>query len=271
MKPIVKLLKLLKLYFFINGATHILILLITHLFPSLLCIKNQYLYHFIIGISTCLFPLLYLYLYEKKEIKNLIKYPSHFPLRTVCTLTAGCFMLVFLLLLHSIHKELGLITTRFPLKFNQKIDVLLNGLFYLSFLVPLKEELLFRVILQRILYNITKHNFFSIILTSLFFSLAHRDFPYLLFYFSMGYFLSSLYQKTEHIIYPILVHAMHNLSIVCSEYFIPDQLIHTMHGYLNPHLSIINRIVLTIACLLLIFFCLNYLAHIKKNLVYPNN
>lgn len=70
---------------------------------------------------------------------------------------------------------------------------------------PILEELVFRRVLFGSL-NQTTNFFFATAVSALVFALIHFDFTHLLLYFTTGFILAFLYQKTKSIITPIIAH-----------------------------------------------------------------
>lgn len=70
---------------------------------------------------------------------------------------------------------------------------------------PILEELVFRRVLFGSL-NQTTNFFFATAVSALVFALIHFDFTHLLLYFTTGFILAYLYQKTKSIITPIIAH-----------------------------------------------------------------
>ncbi len=88
--------------------------------------------------------------------------------------------------------------------------------FFVALLVgPVLEEVIYRGILYspyRKKYGPAK----AVIITSLFFTMAHYAFPSFLF----SLLLTTLYEKTESIIPPIIAHSIHNLLVIFSLLFL---------------------------------------------------
>lgn len=81
-----------------------------------------------------------------------------------------------------------------------------------TILAPFAEELFFR----GIIYNSFKKNGRrqAIILSSLIFSLFHREVFSLLPVFILGLYLAFLYERYKNILYPIFLHGLHNTFIL---------------------------------------------------------
>ncbi|QWH64051.1 CPBP family intramembrane metalloprotease (plasmid) [Bacillus mycoides] len=83
---------------------------------------------------------------------------------------------------------------------------------------PLVEELVFRYAA----INILIHKFnktWSIIISSLFFSIMHFDFPFIFGYFLIGLVLATVYVRTNRLMVSFCVHASMNLIVVTLQLF----------------------------------------------------
>ncbi|MGE6313609.1 CPBP family intramembrane glutamic endopeptidase [Bacillus cereus] len=83
---------------------------------------------------------------------------------------------------------------------------------------PLVEELVFRYAA----INILIHKFnktWSIIISSLFFSIMHFDFPFIFGYFLIGLVLAAVYVRTNRLMVSFCVHASMNLIVVTLQIF----------------------------------------------------
>ncbi len=78
---------------------------------------------------------------------------------------------------------------------------------------PILEELVFRRVLFGSL-NQTTNFFFATAISALVFALIHFDFTHLLLYFTTGFILAFLYQKTKSIITPIIAHICLNSYVM---------------------------------------------------------
>ncbi|OTY37022.1 CPBP family intramembrane metalloprotease [Bacillus thuringiensis serovar pingluonsis] len=80
-------------------------------------------------------------------------------------------------------------------------------------LAPLVEELVFRYAA----INILSHKFNKIgciVVSSLFFSIMHFDFPFVFGYFLIGLVLAAIYVRTNRLLVSFVVHASMNLIVV---------------------------------------------------------
>lgn len=85
-------------------------------------------------------------------------------------------------------------------------------------LAPLIEELVFRYATINILSR--KFNeIWCIIISSLFFSIMHFDFPFVFGYFLIGLVLSAIYVRTNRLLVSFFVHASMNLIVVILQIF----------------------------------------------------
>ncbi|EEM92671.1 Caax amino protease [Bacillus thuringiensis IBL 200] len=80
-------------------------------------------------------------------------------------------------------------------------------------LAPLVEEFVFRYATINILMSKFKHTW-SILISSLFFSIMHFDFPFIFGYFLIGVILALVYVRTNRLLVSFGVHASMNLIVV---------------------------------------------------------
>ncbi len=92
-------------------------------------------------------------------------------------------------------------------------------LFFTILLIPIVEELFFR----RYLYNYLKkknvRKVFSIIITSILFSMIHPTFPSLILSFFWGIILCTIYANTGSILFSITLHVGYNFFWATISYF----------------------------------------------------
>ncbi|HDR4483919.1 CPBP family intramembrane metalloprotease (plasmid) [Bacillus cereus] len=80
-------------------------------------------------------------------------------------------------------------------------------------LAPLVEEFVFRYAAINILMSKFKQTW-SILISSLFFSIMHFDFPFIFGYFLIGFVLAVVYVSTNRLLVSFVVHAIMNLIVV---------------------------------------------------------
>ncbi|HDR3652624.1 MULTISPECIES: CPBP family intramembrane glutamic endopeptidase [Bacillus cereus group] len=80
-------------------------------------------------------------------------------------------------------------------------------------LAPLVEEFVFRYVAINILTRRFTQTW-SILISSLFFSIMHFDFPFIFGYFLIGIVLAVVYVRTNRLLVSFFVHAIMNLIIV---------------------------------------------------------
>ena len=80
-------------------------------------------------------------------------------------------------------------------------------------LAPLVEEFVFRYAAINILTGKFKQTW-SILISSLFFSIMHFDFPFIFGYFLIGLVLAMVYVRTNRLLVSFFVHAIMNLIVV---------------------------------------------------------
>ncbi|MES5957254.1 CPBP family intramembrane metalloprotease [Bacillus fungorum] len=85
-------------------------------------------------------------------------------------------------------------------------------------LAPLVEEFVFRYAAINILTRKFKQTW-SILISSLFFSIMHFDFPFIFGYFLIGLVLAVVYVRTNRLLVSFVVHATMNLIIVILQIF----------------------------------------------------
>lgn len=80
-------------------------------------------------------------------------------------------------------------------------------------LAPLVEEFVFRYAAINILMSKFKQTW-SILISALFFSIMHFDFPFIFGYFLIGVILAVVYMRTNRLLVSFVVHASMNLIVV---------------------------------------------------------
>ncbi|KLA33970.1 CPBP family intramembrane metalloprotease [Bacillus cereus] len=85
-------------------------------------------------------------------------------------------------------------------------------------LAPLVEEFVFRYAAINILTQKFKQTW-SILISSLFFSIMHFDFPFVFGYFLIGVILAVVYMRTNRLLVSFVVHASMNLIVVILQIF----------------------------------------------------
>ncbi|HDR8483057.1 TPA: CPBP family intramembrane metalloprotease, partial [Bacillus cereus] len=85
-------------------------------------------------------------------------------------------------------------------------------------LAPLVEELVFRYAAINIL-NRKFNKIGCILISSVFFSIMHFDFPFVFGYFLIGLVLAAIYVRTNRLLVSFVIHATMNLIIVILQIF----------------------------------------------------
>lgn len=88
---------------------------------------------------------------------------------------------------------------------------------------PILEEIIFRKIIFGSLYNRMPF-FFAALISSLIFSVAHRELEHTILYAAMGFTFAFLYVKTKRIIVPIVAHVSMNTLVVLMQYVLADEI-----------------------------------------------
>lgn len=175
---------------------------------------------FLFGICDFIYVVILFFMF-KKEIKNgLIDLKNHFLERSLTSLQCWVIGCVFMTISSAI---IG-----FILKQNQSANeqlvresiklAPLYMLFTCSVVAPFFEEMVFR----RAFRGLIKNKTIFILLSGLCFGLLHvigsysspLDFLYVIPYGSMGFCFAYLYEKTNNISLPIIIHMLHNTILV---------------------------------------------------------
>ena len=128
-------------------------------------------------------------------------------------LVEGCFTKMF--------DVLGLESSSTPLPFDSVGWLFLN-LLLMGVVPAICEELLFRgVILQGLRERFSP--VVRVILTGLLFALMHQSVTQLFYPFILGCVLSVVMEKTNNLLYPILVHMFNNFTTLILYYFLQNQ------------------------------------------------
>ncbi len=126
-------------------------------------------------------------------------------------------------------EEKAKVMTQFFLQADTLNDLMLN-LLIIAFIPALGEELLFRGILQKMLYGIRKNQHFAIWLTAFVFSAVHFQFLTFLPRFLLGAMLGYLMVWSGNILLPIFAHFTNNALAVILSYGI-------QHGWINSNIE----------------------------------
>lgn len=211
--------------------------------------------HFMLRIILCCITLYYyLHLQKKKGIKDvLVPRANHYRL-TTGTILVQLIMTFALLLLSSIKETLWQPSVQPILHFSSRIDFLYRGIVEITCMAAILEELLFRGILEKLLNKMISIRLWITLISALTFSVMHGNMSHNLLYFAMGCFLSHLYHQTNHIIYPMMAHGLHNL---CATSIIYLKLDESLDLAINS-LTIVMRIMLAIGSLLAAYGYITY-------------
>ncbi|MDA2549627.1 CPBP family intramembrane metalloprotease [Bacillus cereus] len=180
---------------------------------------QQLLVHWeLIGFSLIL---IFVFLIYKKEAMNDSKLSIKFSRVSFGWILVGIVAVFFAQTIGSIlDKSIFHLTTQ-SVNTSSNIDsVAISPLALLSIVIlaPLVEELVFRYAAINILRR--KFNKIGCILvSSLFFSIMHFDFPFVFGYFLIGLVLAALYVRTNRLLVSFVVHATMNLIIVILQIF----------------------------------------------------
>ena len=92
-----------------------------------------------------------------------------------------------------------------------------------SVIGPILEEIVFRKIIFGSLHK-RLNFFFSALISSIIFALAHMEPQHILLYSAMGFTFAFLYVKTKHIIVPIFAHVAMNTLVVVIQSVYKDEI-----------------------------------------------
>ncbi|WP_162789980.1 CPBP family intramembrane glutamic endopeptidase [Cardinium endosymbiont of Sogatella furcifera] len=206
-------------------------------------------------IICCIAWRYYLHLQAKQGRKGVTKPCAHRYRWAIDTILVQLMMTFALILLSSIQKTLGHPSLQPALDFNNSIDFVCRGIVEITCLAAILEELLFRGVLEQLLRKITPSRLWITMISALAFSFMHCNMSNNLLYFVMGCFLSYLYHQTNHIIYPIIAHGLHNLCATSIIYLTLD----TRLALTINSLTIVTRTILTIGTLLVVYGYTTYI------------
>lgn len=138
------------------------------------------------------------------------------------------------------------------LKDQTPLDLLFN-LFMIAALPAFIEELFFRRVGLRLLYDSTGNVHVAIILSALLFSLIHGQFFYLIPLFLFGVALGYLALWSRSLWLPVLAHFTNNAFTLLATYFAGDEIAPSMEpDFGQPVLSFVVSILLSAAILVLL-------------------
>jgi len=100
------------------------------------------------------------------------------------------------------------------------LKMLLANLVVVAFLPAIGEELLFRGVIQKLLYRLKKSAHFAIWVSAFLFAILHQQIHTILPIMLIGGMLGYLYYWTNNIWIPILVHFTNNTLSLIIEYFV---------------------------------------------------
>ena len=92
-----------------------------------------------------------------------------------------------------------------------------------SVIGPILEEIVFRKIIFGSLHK-RLNFFFSALISSIIFALAHMEPQHILLYSAMGFTFAFLYVKTKHILVPIFAHVAMNTFVVVIQSVYKDEI-----------------------------------------------
>jgi hypothetical protein len=104
----------------------------------------------------------------------------------------------------------------------QGIGLLLIKLLVIAVLPAIAEELIFRGILLKKLYESSNNKHYAVLISSLIFAAVHIQPLVILPMFFLGCILGYLYTKTNNIIYSMIFHFLFNASTILLGYFFPE-------------------------------------------------
>ncbi|PFD04422.1 CPBP family intramembrane glutamic endopeptidase [Bacillus cereus] len=175
---------------------------------------QQLLVHWeLIGFSL---TLIIFFLIYRKELMKDTKLSITLSRRTFVWILVG-IILVFLgqMVGSLLDKSIFQLTTQSANTSSTVADAAISPMALISIvlLAPLVEEFVFRYAAINILMSKFKKTW-SIIISSLFFSIIHFDFPFIFGYFLIGIILAVVYMRTNRLLVSFVVHASMNLIVV---------------------------------------------------------
>jgi len=175
---------------------------------------QQLLVHWeLIGFSL---TLIIFFLIYRKELMKDTKLSITLSRRTFVWILVG-IILVFLgqMVGSLLDKSIFQLTTQSANTSSIVADAAISPMALISIvlLAPLVEEFVFRYAAINILMSKFKKTW-SIIISSLFFSIIHFDFPIIFGYFLIGIILAVVYMRTNRLLVSFVVHASMNLIVV---------------------------------------------------------
>jgi len=143
--------------------------------------------------------------------------------------------------------------TQFAFLKDQTVLDLFFNLFMMAALPAFCEELFFRRVGLRLLYDITDNSHVSIAISALLFAMIHGQFYYLLPLFLFGLALGYLALWSRSLWLPVLAHFVNNAFTLLAAYFAGDELTPGMDpDYGMPVMSFVISILLSAAILVLL-------------------
>ncbi|MDX5320802.1 MAG: CPBP family intramembrane metalloprotease [Bacteroidota bacterium] len=135
---------------------------------------------------------------------------------------------------------------------NQSFLDLLFNLFMMAALPAFAEELFFRRVGMRILYDITRNAHVSIVISALLFAVVHGQFFYLIPLFLFGLVLGYLALWSRSLWLPVLAHFTNNALTLMLSYFYPNLGAEQEMDFGMPLLSFVVASLISVGILLLL-------------------
>lgn len=219
MKPFIALLQFFRLCLMAIGILCVLMSCLTRLMlyahPDINPRAILYMQQMLMRVVMLLLALVYLHVYKKKRIKSFFKPISCH--RMAAAVGLQVLMFLFLLLWNRLnHARLSDPVQDPPLDSTWYFGVW--GMLLTLLVGALGEEFIFRAILQRLFQALIGKTWIAILLSTLLFAGYHMQSQYMDHYLIMGCFLGLLYHSTDNLIYPVVVHILHNLGVILIEY-----------------------------------------------------
>lgn len=169
-------------------------------------------------LTQMVFALLYVFYQKANRISfsaSKINFKKTKPLTAILSALVGIIcVLGFVLLIEVVFGKMFISWGLEPTTLGLPIDTvgwLILNLLILGVVPAICEELLFRgIVFQGLNNNFSKT--FSIVLSALVFALVHQSIEQFIYPFLLGLMLAFVFEKTNNLIYPILIHMFNNFT-----------------------------------------------------------
>ena len=148
--------------------------------------------------------------------------------------------------LGNMFSKLGISGAGYALE-HTNVGLLILDLFLLGIIPPICEEIFFR----GLLYNGLKKNFkpfVSVVISALLFALMHQNITQFVYQFVLGIALAQIMERTNNLLYPMLLHMSNNLFTILLSYMFEKGVINYNFAKMPWWMYIVGVLLALLAC-----------------------